>query len=318
MVQLLGALLSIFVLHTSVDAADKIRIGIPDFTAQFGSLSLAQKRGFLQEEGLQTEFIRINAIVGLAALVSGEIDYYTVIGPLVAAAIQGAPIKVVACYVPSAPFALIARPEFKSVQELRGKTIGLNTFGGNIKVVARLIFKHFGLDPDKEIKFLALGVSEHRFAAMKQGLAAATLGTPPLDFFGKKRGFVVLTRAHELFSYPASGVIASVKKIKERPDEVKRVVKAGIKANRYFRQNREGTIQFMMEWMKIDKEMATATYESALKAFNDDGSVPEDGFRLLIEETKKQAKVNREVPLSDVADISILKEAQRELGITGR
>ena len=70
--------------------------------------------------------------------------------------------------------------------------------------------------------------------------------------------------------------------------------------------------------MKIDKEMATATYESALKAFNDDGSVPEDGFRLLIEETKKQAKVNREVPLSDVADISILKEAQRELGITGR
>jgi len=46
--------------------------------------------------------------------------------------------------------------------------------------------------------------------------------------------------------------------------------------------------------------------------------VPEDGFRLLIEETKKQAKVNREVPLSDVADISILKEAQRELGITGR
>src|SRR5437667_244898 len=214
MVQLLVALLSIFVLHTSVDAADKIRIGIPDFTAQFGSLSLAQKRGFLQEEGLQTEFIRINAIVGLAALVSGEIDYYTVIGPLVAAAIQGAPIKVVACYVPSAPFALIARPEFKSVQELRGKTIGLNTFGGNIEVVARLIFKHFGLDSDKEIKFLALGVSEHRFAAMKQGLVAATLGIPPLDFFGKKRGFVVLTRAHELFSYLASGVIASVKRIK--------------------------------------------------------------------------------------------------------
>src|SRR5207244_8187171 len=100
MVQILGALLSIFVSHTSVDAADKIRIGITYFNAQFGSLSLAQKRGLLQEEGLQTEFIRINAIVGLAALVSGEIDYYTVIGPLVAAAIQGAPIKVVACNGP--------------------------------------------------------------------------------------------------------------------------------------------------------------------------------------------------------------------------
>ena len=313
--RLFGVLLASFLLQPSVHAAEKTRIGIPDFTAQFGSLPLAQKKGFLQEEDLQAEVIRINATVGVAALASGEIDYYPGIGPGIAAAIQGVPIKVVACYVPSAPFALIARPEFKSVSELRGKTIGLNTFGGNIEIVTRLIFKHYGLDPDKDIKFLALGVSEHRFAAMKQGLAAATLGTPPLDFFGQKMGFVVLTRAHELFSYPASGVLASVKKIKERPDEVKRVIKAGIKANRYFRQNREGTIQIMTEWMKINRETATATYEGVLKAFNDDGSVPEDGFRLLIDETKKQAKVSRQVSLSDVADLSILREAQRELGL---
>src|SRR5439155_17467502 len=208
-----------------------------------GSLSLAQKRGLLQEEGLQTEFIRIHAIVGLAALVSGEIEYYTVIGPLVAAAIQGAPIKVVACYVPSAPFALIARPEFKSVQELRGKTIGINIFGGTLEVVARLIFKHFGLDPDKEIKFVSQGTTETRFAAMKQGLTAATLSAPPQDFVGKKMGFVVLARAHELFSYPANGIVATVNKIKERPGEIRRVIEASIKATRYIRQNREGTIQ---------------------------------------------------------------------------
>jgi ABC-type nitrate/sulfonate/bicarbonate transport system substrate-binding protein len=312
------ALLSICALQGSAQAADKIRIGIPDFTAQFSSLPLAQKKGFILDEGLQAEIIRMNAVVGLAALVSSEIDYYTVISPLVAAAIRGAPIKLLACFMRSAPFALIARPEFKSVQELRGKSVGLNTFGGNIEVVARLIFKHFGLDPDKEIKFLALGVSEHRFAAMKQGLAAATLGTPPLDFFGKKMGFVVLTKAHELFSYPASGLLASVKKIKEKPDEIKRVIKAGIKTNRYFFQNREGTIQLMSEWMKIDKETATATYESALKAFSDDGSAPEDGLRLIIEETKKQAKVNREVSLSEVADLAILREAQKELGISAR
>ncbi len=315
---IVAALLAVFFLHTSVHGADRIRIGIPDFTAQFGSLPLGQKMGFFQPEGLQAEIIRMNAVVGLTALVSGEIDYYTVISPAIAAAIQGAPIRLVACTVPSAPFALIARPEFKSVQELRGKTIGLNTYGGNIEVVARLIFKQFGLDPDKEIKFLALGVSERRFGAMKQGLAAATLGSPPLDFFGQKMGFVVLTRAHELFSYPASGALASVKKIKERPDEVKRVIKVGIKANRNFLQNRVGTIQAMAEWMKIDKETATATYDSALKAFSDDGSVPEDGLRLIIEETKKQAKVSREVSLSEVVDLSILREAQRELGITGR
>jgi len=127
-------------------------------------------------------------------------------------------------------------------------------------------------------------------------------------------GFVVLARAHELFSYPTSGVVASVKKIKEKPEEVKRAIKAGIKATRYIRQDREGTIQLMIEWSKTDKEMATAGYESVLKLFNDDGSVPEKGL-LVIEELKKLSKVEREISLSEVADLSLLKEVQKELGI---
>jgi len=312
------ALLSICILHVSAHAADKIRIGVPELNAQFAPLALAEKKGFFREDGLQGEVIRINPTVALAALVSGELDYWTVIGNSVAAAIQGVPLRVLACYVPGSPSALIARPEYKSVQELRGKTVGLNTSGGALESTARLIFKHFGLDPDKEIKFLALGTSERRLSAMKQGLTAATMGSPPLDFLGKKMGFVVLARAHELFSYPTSGVVASVKKIKEKPDEIKRVIKAGIKANRYIRQNREGTIESMTEWTKADKEMATAGYESVLKLFNDDGSVPEKGLLLVIEELKKLGKVEREIAPSDVADLSILREAQRELGIKER
>jgi len=312
------ALLSICILHVSAHAADKIRIGVPELNAQFAPLALAEKKGFFREDGLQGEVIRINPTVALAALVSGELDYWTVIGNSVAAAIQGVPLRVLACYVPGSPSALIARPEFKSVPELRGKAVGLNTSGGALGSTARLIFKHFGLDPDKEIKFLALGTSERRLSAMKQGLTAATMGSPPLDYLGKKMGFVVLARAHELFSYPTSGVVASVKKIKEKPDEIKRVIKAGIKANRYIRQNREGTIESMTEWTKADKEMATAGYESVLKLFNDDGSVPEKGLLLVIEELKKLGKVEREIAPSDVADLSILREAQRELGIKER
>ena len=186
MKKFLGALLVVFLFHSSVNAADKIRIGVPELNAQFLPLALGEKRGFFQEDGLQAEIIRINPTVALAALVSGELDYWTVIGNSVGAVIQGAPLRVAACYVPGSPSALIARPEFKSVSELRGKTIGLNTFGGALESVARLMFKHFGLDPDKEIKFLALGTSERRFSAMKQGLSAATMGSPPLDFLGKK------------------------------------------------------------------------------------------------------------------------------------
>ncbi len=310
--------LTIFAFQASVQAADNIRIAIPGPTISQLTFPVAQKRGFFREEGLEAEIILMRGNVPVAALVNGEIDYNSTVPLVLTAAIRGIPIKVLACYVPGSPYMLVARPEIKAVKELRGKTIAVGPFGGAPHVIGKMVMKHFGLDPDKDVKFLSAGATESRFLAMKQGLADAATLTSPSDFLGKKMGFVVLARAYELFSYPAVGLTASVKKIRERPDETKRVIKAGIKANRYIRANRDGTIQLIMEWLKIDKEMATATYESTSKAFSNDGSMPEEGLRLLIDEAKMSANVQRQVLLSDVADFMILKEAQKELGIKGK
>ena len=316
--RILGIVLCLCCLYGSVYAADKIRIGFPDLAAQFIPLPLGEKRGFFREEGIQAEFIRIVPTVALAAMASGEIDYYTSIGSGVAGMLRGFPIKVVSCFVPSAPIAIISRPEVKSIPELRGKTIGINTYGSPIEVIGKLIIKHFGLDPEKDVKFLATGVIESRFAAMKQGITVATLGSAPVDFQGKKMGFLVLASAHELFSYPASGLVATVNKIKDRPDEVKKIIKGGIKANRYLAQNRDGTIQGIMDWLRLDREMASATYDSVAKAFNSDGGVPEDGLRLVLEEAKKATRVSRDTSINEAMDLLILKQAQRELGIGSR
>ena len=167
----------------------------------------------------------------------------------------------------------------------------------------------------RDIKLLAVGANEARLAALKQGIVAATVVPPPWDFHAKKMGFHVIARSYEFFSYPQVGLIVNERKIKRRPEEIKRVIKAGIEANRYIRSNREGTVQFLMDWMRIDKDVAAATYEAFLPALSEDGNCPEDGMHLVIEEAKKAAKVSREVSMKDVADLSILREAQRELGI---
>ena len=311
-------ILAILAFHFSVRAADKIRIGYPDNSGSFLSPPLGEKRGFFQKEGLQAELIRIRSTVALTALVSGELDYHTVIGPAVAAAMRGIPVKIVACFTPRVATALIALPEFKSVRDLRGKTIGLNSLGGGLEGQTRLMLKHFGLDPEKDVKLLPTGGMESRLTAMKQGFTVATMGSPPIEFFGKKLGFVVLARASELYTYPSSGLIVNAKRIKERPDEIKRMIKAGIEANRYIAHNREATLQVMMEWMRIDREMAAATYDGIVKTYSNDLSLPEDGLRLLIDEAKKNAKLNRDVPMDQVADLSLLKEVQKEMGIGGR
>ena len=150
---------------------------------------------------------------------------------------------------------------------------------------------------------------------MSQGQLDAQVMPVPWDYRSRKLGLTILARAEDLFSYPISGLIAHSRKIKERPDEIRRAIRAGIKANRYMRANRDGTIEVMMSTYRLDKETATALYGTLLKGFNDDGNLPEDGLRRLIEDTKSVTKVEREILLSDVADLAILRQAQREMAV---
>ena len=305
-------LVSVFLLQPFAHAADKIRIGLPADAGHF-TIPLAQKRGFLREEGFEAEIITINGPVANIALSNGDVDYYTGFGSGMRSMLQGLPARIVACFRPLPHFVLLGRPELKSVKDLKGKIIGTN-LGGGPDLVARLIIKHFGLDPDKDMTFVR-GSNETALARMKQGLMDATSAPVPWDYRAKKMGFNVLARAEDLFTYPISGLIANTKKIKDRPDEIKRLIRAGIKANRYIRETREGTIAILMSTYRLDQETGTALYDSFLKGFNVDGSLPEDGFRRLIEDTKRVTKVDREVAFNEVADLSILREAQREMGI---
>jgi len=307
-------LLAVLFLAAPIHAADKIRISMTGFAGQFMTFPLAHKRGFLKEEGVEAEIIRISAAAGRAALSGGEVDYSTGIGgTAIGGALSGIPIRVVACFVPAPVLALVSRPEYKTVQALKGKTVAVLIAGGVAHFAARAIARHFGLDAEKELKYLAVGPPDARYAALSQGLVEAAVLGPPLDFEARKQGFNILARANDIFVFPETGLVTSVKKIQDKPDEIKRVIRAGIKANRYIRSNRDGTIQFLMEWLKLNRESAMATYDSVVKVYDDDINLCEKGLRLVIDETKKTMKLSRDVPYSEIADLSILRDAQREL-----
>jgi len=315
----LAAAIILLVANGTASPAEKIRVGVPQQVVHWMVFPLAQQKGFFKEEGFDAEIVRITGPSGRSALMSGDIDYYTTIAFIVQSVIVGLPVKVIAAYVNCPPFVLMSRPELKSAQDLKGKTMGIGAPpGSSPDVIAKLSLKHLGLNPDKDVKYVYLNSHERTYLALEQGLYAAGLIPPPFDFKGAKLGLNSLARAAEILTYPEDGLIATVKKIKEKPDEVKRVIRAGIKANRYIRTQREGTIQFLMAWQKVDRETATANYDSAVRSFNDDGSLPEAGLRLIIDEAKKTAKVEREIPLTNVADLSILREAQKELGIRAK
>lgn len=295
-------------------AAEKIRIAVPEPNAAYLTFPLAYKKGFLAKQGLAAEVISMRGTLTLQALNNENIDYLTDISQAVRGVIGGFPVKLVACYLPRSTLLIVGGPEIGSVKALKGKTVAVAGFTSNNFAIMRLIAKHVGLDPDKDIKVIAVGGNEARLAALRQGLVAATVVPPPWDFHAQKLGFHVIGKSHEFFSYPQIGLIAHDRKIKQRPEEIKRVIKAGIMANRYYRSNREETVQFLMDWMRIGKDVAVATYDAFLPALSEDGNCPEDGMRLAFGEIARFAKANREISTKEVADLSILKDAQRELG----
>jgi NitT/TauT family transport system substrate-binding protein len=299
-------------------AVDKIRISVTNFNMSFLPSGLAVRRGFFKEEGLEAEVIRMNANVAITALASGDTDYTMIFGSVVRAAIRGLPVKVVASLIDGSTHALITRPEFKSARDLKGKTLGIQAYGATDQIAAMMMSKHFGVDAERDIKVVALGPAAARLSALKEGVVEAAVMSPPADEEARKLGFNVLARAYELFSFPFVGPGTHTRKIKEKPDEVKRTIKALIKANRFIRQNREGTIQTLADWGRTTPTLAAAAYDSAFKVYNLDGSIPDEGLLAVIDQAVKETKLTRQVAMSEVADTSLLREAQKELGIKGR
>jgi len=296
-----------------VRAADKVRLSISSLDVSFLTGGVGVKRGFFRDEGLDIELIRMNANVSVTALSTGDIDYTMIFASVVRGAMRGMPLKVLASFMDSSTHMLIARPEFKSIRDLKGRTLAVSTYGATSDVAARMMMKQGGLDPERDLKIVPLGAERARFGALREGIVDVAVLSPPADAEAIRLGFNVLSRFYEIFKMPFTGLGTNLKKLKEKPDEAKRMLKAMIRTNRFIRENRDGTIQAMMEWMKIDRDSAAATYNSTRRVFSEDGTIPDAGLKLVIDQAREAMKIERAVANSDVADMSLLHEVQKEL-----
>ena len=315
MKSVLTAVMLCCVFSSSVEGADRIRIAVTNYNITYLTAGVALKKGFFKDEGFDPEIILTTASVSISALASGYIDYTMVFSAVVRAAMRGVPVKVIATFIDSPTYVILARPGIQSFKEFKGRSIAIGSFGSSADVVAQLISKHFGLDPKQDIKLIALGSDSARLAAMSQGIVDGAVVAPPSDSEGKKMGFSVVTKTNEIVRFPYMGLGTNSKKLTEKPDEVRKVIKAAIRANQFMIKNREEAIQILMDWAKTDRAGATASFDSTWKGFSPNGFIPEDGLRVVIDQAKNDLKIGREVPSTEVADLNPVREAMRELGL---
>lgn len=305
-------------LGAPAQALERIRVAVSNPNMPNLTVAMAQKNGLFKDEALEAEIIRMNPNVAITALATGDVDYCQLFGAVVGGAIAGLPVRIVAGFLDNWPMTLIAQPELKALKDLKGKTLGISSFGATPDVAARMMIKQAGIDADKEIKILALGSDAARLMALKQRVVDVVVISPPADTQMEKQGYRILARAYELFSFPYLGLGTHTRKIKDKPDEIRRVIKATIRANRFIRDNRDEAVRALIAWGKVEREFAYASYDALRNLFNVDGAVPEDGLKLVIEQARRNAKVTRDIMPNEVVDLTFLREAQAELGIKAR
>ncbi len=306
----------IIVSLAAVARAETVKLSISNVEGSFLFGAVAERKGFFQQEGLQPELIRIAGNVMVPALANGDIDYTLMFGSVVRATLSGFPFKVAASFV-DAPTGTLVGKAGMTPQNLKGKSIAVSSFGANAYVTAVLTVQHLGLNPS-DVKFVAAGGDAGRLAALQNGLVDAALLNPAAAARAERGGLRLIARSYELFTFPYAGLGATNKKFAEKPAEAKRVLKALMRGSRFMREQRDETIQILSDWARIDRQSAADYYDAAWKSSSPDGTIPEKGLRLVIDDAKSALKIDRDVANAEVADFSLVKEAQRELKLKPR
>jgi NitT/TauT family transport system substrate-binding protein len=292
----------------------KVRFSTTGISISELPFKVAHLKGFWREEGLDVETILIRGAVGMQALLGGSVDYTSASGSTIAAAVRGLPVKLVFISSSKPQFELVSQPQIKSVQELKGKIVGISSRGGSNDLMMQMILQKNGLAPNKDVTTLIVGAQEETVIALRTGRIAAALLTPPRNFMLQRDGFNRIAYSGDYMStYANGGIGVTDEKIKSSPAEVLGFVKGTLKALQYSLKNRAEMVKIMPSYLGIkDAALVEQLYDLYLTRQSVDGTVDENWMKGAIEFTQKTLGAGvKEVAPSQVFDFSFVQKAAR-------
>ncbi|HTM07266.1 MAG TPA: ABC transporter substrate-binding protein [Verrucomicrobiae bacterium] len=313
-----AAAAAVLAVAPATGAEDRIRIGISSSSPGFLPTVVAEKKGFFARQGLVSEHIRISLAVAMNALGTGDLDYAVTMAQGVSAAVQGAPVKIVMMTQDKLVFFLMTKPNIQKVADLRGKVICISYFGSTTQLVADVIARQNGLTPGQEIKILPCGDDMGRLVSLDNGRVDGVIGGPPLNMWGAKKGYHVIAWAKDYTSLPQNAVIVTDKKIASARDQVKRTIKGTIEALRFIQENKNESIDILAAYSRTDKATATGMFESYFPAYSPNGNMTDAALGAALDDATARAKIEKKIPLTQIADPSLLAEAQKEMAAEKR
>jgi ABC-type nitrate/sulfonate/bicarbonate transport system substrate-binding protein len=294
-------------------AQDKVRISYVGPSLSNLPLLAAKELGIFSRNKLDVEILLLTSQLSAVALGAGELEYVAGVGPgSVGGTLAGVPSRAVWVVSNRILHSVVAQPELKSLQDLRGKKIGVTGLGGTTHTSLMMAIERFGGNP-REYIVVSLGPQQYLRALESKAVDAATID-PPLLFLVLKKGFSRVLDLGSVVEMPVGGLTTLMKTLNAKSEQVVRIIKSLQEAKDLLLNSKERAVDFTMKAMKMDRESALRSYELMAVAWVGTGVPTRAGMENIIRGVQSQGRfADKKAAFEDVADSRFAIQAAREL-----
>lgn len=296
--------------------AEKLIFSIPSRSIAAIDLYIARDRGFFRDEGLDVDIVQIRGNVAIAAALSGQVQATNGVGTVIRALERSElPMKILTVSLKRNLFWLVSRTEITSIAQLKGKTLGTTTLGGSQHSAAMRLIRKGGVD-EKDITVVVGGdVPAQLQSLVGRTIDAAALSPPTVILARDKYNMNVLGSAMEDLANLQNGTAVTEKFLREKRDVLKRVLRARMRANRYFMENERGTSEVLAKYQNVELPVAVESYRLAKPAFTLNGIPSDKEIEEFLKSEAELLKLKEPVSPSKIFDFSLQREVNQELGV---
>ena len=300
--------------HSAALAQEKIRVGYIGLSLSSLPLLAARELGTFSKNGIQAEVVLLTFQLSAVALSAGDLEYIAGVGPgTVSATMGGSPSRAVWIVANRLIYSVVAQPEFKMLQDLRGKRIGVSGLGATTHTAFTMAVEKAGANP-KDFVVVGFGPQQQQ-RALESKSVDAVIVDPPLLFVLLKKGFTKVLDIGAAVEMPVGGLTTLIKTLNTKPDQVRRVIKGLQEAKELLLNSKERAVEFIVKTMKMDQETAIRTHELMAFAWAGSGVPTRVGIENILKGIQSQGRfADKKFAFEDIADPRFALQVARELG----
>jgi NitT/TauT family transport system substrate-binding protein len=261
------AILAVILVHATLHAQTKrFPVAYSAISATQSSFYLTKEAGLFEKHGLHVDPVYVASGTKVAqAVIAGEFPIALAGGTFVNANLAGGDIAVFGGLVNVPSFYVSVHSSIKRPEDLKGKTIGITTYGSSTDFSIRYLIKKLGMDPERDVKILQMGGQPQIVAAMVAGVVHAGVLSSPANYNAKKAGFQLLVDFKNVgLDYPTVSLVSTRSYIKKDPQTVRRFLMAYSEGTERLYRDKELTMKVIGKYTKTtDREALESAYAFA-------------------------------------------------------